>query len=249
MTGVCLEVCVDSVESAVHAVQNGADRLLVCAALPLGGVTPGIQLFRAVWQRAGVPTGALIRPRTGDFCYTQEEFHIMKQEAALFRDAGASFFSFGILNAEGSLDVPRMDEMMLCLNGARTVLNRAFDFCRKPQETARQVKMLGMHGLTTSGQEKNCFEGRQLLAQLVLQEPELEIIAAGDCAPRQLRAAAQVAGTGSFQLTALKKTGVPLRYRGKVGALGMPEWREWSFYRADGAYIAAAKRALCGLEL
>ena len=172
----------------------------------------------------------------------------MKKDAAMFRDAGAEFLTFGVLNPDGSLDVPRMDELMLCVGKTRTMMGRAFDFCRNPMETADQVKMLGMKGIVTSGQKKDCYEGRSLIAQLVLHCSGLEIVAAGDTEPKNVKAAAEVTGAHSFQITGIKETGSAMRYRKKGITTGLSVMNEYSVYRTDEAAVAGVKRALYGLS-
>ena len=89
MTNCILECCVDSVESAIAAKEGGADRLELCAALIIGGISPGLALFEQVKACCDLPVRVLLRPRFGDFLYTENEFQILRREVALFREAGA----------------------------------------------------------------------------------------------------------------------------------------------------------------
>ena len=244
MESFLLEACVDSVDSAIAAVNGGADRLELCADLALGGTTPGINLFYAVKNKFDVPVHVLIRPRAGDFCYSDEEFSIMKDDVAMFRDAGADGIVTGILNPDGSLDVARMDELLPYAGKMNAVMNRAFDLCRNPAETLEQVKMLGMHGLLTSGQQKDCYEGRSLIAQLVLKSGDLQITAAGGVNCKNIVSLARVTGAKAFQLLGIKRTDSSMEYRKSGIPMRLPELDEYSVYRAEVKEFAAAKVAL-----
>ena len=108
MGGSVLEVCVDSVESAIAAARGGATRLELCANLIIGGTTPGTALFREIRKYTDIPIHVLMRPRFGDFCYTEHEFSILKEEVTAFRDLGAEGAVIGILTPDGNLDTDRM---------------------------------------------------------------------------------------------------------------------------------------------
>ena len=92
-----LEVCVDSAESAVAACEGGADRIELCCALALGGLTPGIFLYRKIRELTNIRIHVMIRPREGDFCYSDLEFEMMEKEIRAFREEGADGFVFGVL--------------------------------------------------------------------------------------------------------------------------------------------------------
>lgn len=112
MQSFILEICVDSVESAVAAERGGATRLELCQNLMIGGTTPGIKLFEAVREETHIPIHVLIRPRFGDFCYTDYEWRIMKEEIRMFRDRGADGIVIGMLKPDGILDRDRMEALL-----------------------------------------------------------------------------------------------------------------------------------------
>ena len=107
-----LECCVDCVESALAAKKGGADRLELCANLIIGGTTPDINLYHRIREQCDILINVLIRPRFGDFCYTDEEFEIIRRDVKMFREAGADGVVIGILKPDGSLDVERMKILM-----------------------------------------------------------------------------------------------------------------------------------------
>ena len=104
-----LECCVDSVESAVIAAQNGADRLELCANLMIGGTSPSPALFREIRTRVSAPIRVLLRPRFGDFLYTEAEFAVIPREIRMFRELWADGVVVGCLTPEGNLDMQRME--------------------------------------------------------------------------------------------------------------------------------------------
>ena len=146
-----LEGCVDSVESAVTAWEAGAGRLELCANLMIGGTTPSLAAFRQVKRLCRVPVHVLIRPRPGDFCYTKQEFALIREEISIFRKEGADGIVIGILKPDGRLDLERMKLLMEDAQGMSVTLHRAFDVCADPYEALEQAAALGIHTILTSG--------------------------------------------------------------------------------------------------
>ena len=107
-----LEVCVDSVESALAAERGGADRLELCQNLVIGGTTPSPKLFETIRRYSKIPIHVLLRPRFGDFCYTQYEFEMLREEVTMYRKLGAEGVVIGMLLPEGTLDIRRMEKLM-----------------------------------------------------------------------------------------------------------------------------------------
>ena len=112
-----LEVCVDSVESAVSAARGGAMRLELCANLVIGGTSPDEDLFRMVRRRVDIPIRVLLRPRFGDFLYSEEEFELLRRQVRRFAALGADGVVIGVLRADGTLDEPRMAELIALAGG------------------------------------------------------------------------------------------------------------------------------------
>ena len=138
-----LEVCADSVCSAVNAARGGADRIELCSALPLGGLSPDEDLFCMVRERVDLPVRVLLRPRAGDFLYDEDEFELLCCQAARFAGLGADGIVIGMLNPDGTLDAERMSALMTCGDGCGVTLHRAFDVCRDAHEALRTAKELG----------------------------------------------------------------------------------------------------------
>lgn len=125
-----LEVCADSVQSAIAAQEGGADRIELCSGLVIGGLSPSAAMFRLVKKYTDLQVRVLLRPRFGDFCYDEYEFEMLKEEAEMFRSLGADGIVIGILRPDGALDMERMEELIEVADGTGITLHRAFDVCR-----------------------------------------------------------------------------------------------------------------------
>ena len=187
-----LEVCADSVRSAVEAQAGGADRIELCSGLVIGGLSPSVAMFEQVKKNVDIPVRVLLRPRFGDFCYDGYEFETLKEEVCLFREAGADGVVIGILKPDGRLDTDRMKELVECAkseskSGNRpcaVTFHRAFDVCRSPYEALRQCIELGIDTILTSGQKDSAWNGRELLKELVREAAgEIEILAGAGISP------------------------------------------------------------------
>ena len=122
-----LECCVDSVESAIAAAKGGADRLELCAALIIGGISPIPALFAQIRKVCSLPIRVLLRPRLGDFLYTEHEYEIIRQEVQQFKDMGADGVVIGCLTPDGNLNMTQMSELVEAAGSMKITLHRAFD--------------------------------------------------------------------------------------------------------------------------
>lgn len=130
----------DSVESALAAERGGADRLELCQNLVIGGTTPSCKLFETIRKYSKIPIHVLLRPRFGDFCYTQFEFEMLCAEAAMYRELGAEGVVIGMLLPDGTLDIQRMEKLMETTEGMSVTLHRAFDVQRSENDTGAGSK-------------------------------------------------------------------------------------------------------------
>lgn len=161
-----LEICVDSVESAIAAEKGGATRLELCQNLIIGGTTPSPKLFEVVRRAVEIPVHVLIRPRFGDFCYSNYEMEQIKEEIKMFRELGANGIVIGILTPDGSIDRDRMERLLEERGDMSVTLHRAFDVCPNPLKSLQIAKDLGIQTILTSGQKDSCVEGADLLREL-----------------------------------------------------------------------------------
>ena len=179
-TRVFLEVCCDTIEAALTAVAAGAPGLELCAALADGGVTPSLGLVIAVLARVprSVHVNVLVRCRPGDFCYTDAEMDVMKHDVGAFRSAGVGGVVVGALTLSGSVDVPRLAQLVQAatsprLDGAPAVtvtFSRAFDVCADAMDALDVLRQptTGVDRLLTSGQAPSAMEGSAALSFVLL---------------------------------------------------------------------------------
>ena len=162
-----IEVCIDSVESAVAAGDGGADRLEVCSALGEGGLTPSAGLMEVVRSRVRIPLAVMIRPRAGDFCYSNEEFEVMRRDLVRLKAMGADLFVLGVLTPSGEVDADRTRELIGLARPLPVTFHRAFDMTRDARASMESLMDLGCERVLTSGQEKSVLEGLELITELV----------------------------------------------------------------------------------
>ena len=162
-----LEVCIDSVESALAAQEGGAARVELCADLEHGGTTPSAGMIRSVREHISIALYAMIRPRPGDFCYSEYEFEVMKSDIEKAKGLGVDGFVFGILTSEGEIDIGRTRSLIDLARPLSVTFHRAFDECPNLHRALDDLKGLGVERILTSGGKGDLSENGYLLADLV----------------------------------------------------------------------------------
>lgn len=162
-----IEICLESVESVIAAEKGGADRVELCSDLFEGGLTPTIGTVKTALKKSNIKINAMIRPRGGDFCYSDEEFEVMKEDIKAFKETGINGIVFGILTPEGDVDVKRSKEIIELARPLAVTFHRAFDMTRDPYKSLEELIELGVDRVLTSGQEATVPEGADLLEDLV----------------------------------------------------------------------------------
>ena len=243
-----LESCVDSVESALAAAKGGADRLELCANLIIGGTTPSPALFEEIRKVSPIRIHALIRPRFGDFCYTDYEFAMIRREVAMYREMRAEGVVIGILNPDGSLNMEQMEILMEEAGGMSVTLHRAFDVCRDPFEALDQAKKLGIHTILTSGQKNSASAGRDLLKELTERAGDaIDIMAGGGVNAQMIRELAPYTGAHVFHMSGKITLDSRMEYRREGVNMGLPSLSEFEIWRTKAENIRAAREVLDSL--
>lgn len=160
-----LEVCVDDPAGLAAAIEGGADRIELCAALSVGGLTPS-RGFMAHAGRSPIPVHALIRPRTGDFAFTADDLRVMVDDVRTARSAGLAGVVIGALQPDGRLDVEALEALIVAAEGMDLTLDRAFDLATDQEETLETAVCLGFSRILTSGGAKTAIEGLPRLERL-----------------------------------------------------------------------------------
>lgn len=238
----------DSVESAIAAQRGGATRLELCANLIIGGTTPSVALFDAVRSSVDIPINVLIRPRFGDFLYTDAEYDIMRHEIELFSARGANAVVIGALKADGTVDEVKMAGMIAAANGARITMHRAFDVSRDAFETLESALSLGVDTILTSGQRANAREGSALIAELLEKAGDRgDILIGGGVSADLIRAFRQDHPKArSFHLSGKTVLDSGMIYRNGEVSMGLPGISEFQVWRTEEAAIRRAREALEG---
>ncbi|MDF2673074.1 MAG: CutC family protein [Clostridiales bacterium] len=161
-----LEVCVDSYTSMVTAKTAGADRIELCSALNIGGLTPSYGLMKKAKEIKGIEIFVMIRPRSGDFLYDDNEFEIMKNDINIAKQMEFDGIVTGILLSDGRIDIDRMRELVKIAYPLKVVLHRAFDDAKDPIEDIDKLIEMGVSRILTSGQRANALEGADYIAKI-----------------------------------------------------------------------------------
>ena len=247
MTRPLIEVCVDSMESAREAVRGGADRLELCANLIIGGTTPSPWLIREA-AALGVPVNVLIRPRFGDFLYTQDEKReqiAQIAQIAQLRELGAHGAVVGALLPDGALDVEFLKACRAAAQGLSLTLHRAFDVCSDAQEALEQAIEIGFDTILTSGQQATAMAGAALIADLVRRaDGRITIMPGSGVSADNIAQLRAQTGAQAFHLSAKKTVESGMVFRRDGVPMGLPMMSEFERFVTDGDAVAAAKAAL-----
>ena len=176
---IILEACVDSVEAAIAAQEGGAHRVELCANLLEGGTTPSAGTIRLARESLDIGLSVMIRPRGGDFCYSDVEFQVMHRDIELAQELGADGVVLGMLNEDGSVDVERTGALVALARPMSVTFHRAFDMSRDPYEALEGLVKLGIDRVLSSGQESSALEGLDLIADLVQKAGDRIIVMPG----------------------------------------------------------------------
>ena len=161
-----IEVCIGSLADALAAIQGGANRLELCGALELGGLTPSLGLVQQVVDAVDLPVLAMIRPRAGGFCYSEPELQAMLRDAAIALEAGAVGIVFGVLDEHANINLGQARQLVEVAGNSESVFHRAFDFVRDPLKSLDQLIDLGVTRVLTTGGPPTAVAGIDTLAAI-----------------------------------------------------------------------------------
>tara|TARA_R110002051_G_scaffold66515_1_gene120413 strand:+ start:11959 stop:12681 length:723 start_codon:yes stop_codon:yes gene_type:complete len=171
-----VEVCANSLESALVAERAGADRIELCSELAVGGLTPSYGLLKAVKEQLSIPVHVLIRPRSGDFTYSNDELNIMLSDIELCVELGFDGIVSGTLLRDFSLDVNRTEKLKAAAGKLKFTFHRAFDWIRNPFEALTQLEAMSVDYILSSGQYKSALLGIEFLSELKSKSKKVQIM-------------------------------------------------------------------------
>lgn len=161
-----LEICANSYQSAMNAQKAGADRIEFCSELSVGGITPSYGVLKKVSEEITIPVNVLIRPRSGHFYYSEEEFSLMKENIKLCKQLGFNGIVSGVLNIDNSIDITRTKELIELSKPLSFTFHRAFDCVSNPKKSLEILIELEVDSILTSGSREKAAQGIELLKEL-----------------------------------------------------------------------------------
>lgn len=246
--GKLLEVCVDSYASAMAAIDGGADRLELCCALSVGGLTPSAALLSQIRRVSDIPVRCLMRPRAGDFLYSQAEIQQMTMEMEALKTAGASGFVVGCLTAEGELDAIAMEPLLKAARGYGLTLHRCIDVSRDLQAAYEQAAGLGFDTVLTSGGAGKCLDGLDTIGALLTLESALGgpqvLIGAGVDARTIEIFRERLPQAEAFHMSGKRNVESGMVFRREGVPMGAPGLDEWHIPVTSQEAVRQAKEAL-----
>lgn len=235
-----LEICCGDPESVRAAVAGGAQRIELCAALESGGVTPTVGAIRHA-AKSGIPKlHVLVRPRPGDFCYSEEEVDVMCADIIAARESGADGIAIGALTPTGEIDVEACRKFADAASGMSLTFHRAFDLCRDPFLALETLVELGFDRILTSGQAPSAMMGKEMLRRLK-DAAGGRIIILGAAGVNSGNARELVESTGLIEIHASARKGYPspMHFRREGVSMGAPGSDEYSVMRTSPEEVAA----------
>jgi copper homeostasis protein len=198
-----LEVCANGFESARNAEAEGADLIELCENLEEGGVTPHQELLKLVTENISLPVHVLIRPRPGDFIYSEEEFESMKSAIQFAKHLKAAAIVTGILKTDRTIDSMRSGALVQLAHPLTVTFHRAFDIVKDPLESLETLIRLGFDRILTSGQKENAADGAECIRRLVQHaRGRIAILAGGGISEQNIEKVVRESGTNEFHFSA-----------------------------------------------
>ena len=177
---IVFELCAESLEACLIAKASGASRIELCSDLSVEGLTPSHALIAQAVQRSGLPIFMLLRPRAGNFVYSDLDFHLIREDLLHGKALGVSGFALGILHQDGTVDVERTNELVALADPLEVTFHRAFDVTPSLPEALEDVVRTGCRRILTSGGAPTVYRGAAPLAELVkLARGRIEIAVGG----------------------------------------------------------------------
>jgi len=236
-----VEVCVEGIDGALAAEAAGADRVELCASLMEGGLTPSIGTIRETVARSRIPVYPIIRPRGGDFLYSEAEFATMLADVAACRALSVKGVVFGCLTADAAYDEPRMRALVEAAGDMDTTSHRAFDMTRDPAAAVEALVRCGVRRVLTSGQRDTAIEGLDMLRQTVAwADDRLIVMACGALSPATIATVVTATGVKEVHFAALATVPSPMTWLNPaVGMGGTARSREYERGITDPALVRA----------
>ena len=230
MSEYLLEICCDSVQSALVAAENGADRIELCENLYQGGLTPSAGKIQALIDRLEIPLHILIRPRKADFLYDKVEIETMLRDIRFVNKIGVDGVVIGCLTQAGEIDVSLAEWLIKEAEGMSVTFHRAFDMCKDPIKAIDQLVKLGVDRILTSGQKVNALQGKDNLKRFAAHaQQRIGIMLCGELLPDNIERLLDIEGIFEYHSAARKLVQSAMAFRGitNMGDESVSEEYNW----------------------
>lgn len=240
-----LEICANSVESAIAAQQGGADRIELCTNLTEGGTTPSYGQIKWCVENLRLEVWPLIRPRGGDFLYSDAEFEIILEDISYCKQIDCNGVVTGLLNENGEVDEERCRKIVAAASPMPVAFHRAFDMSVDLSKSLEKIINLGFVRILTSGGRANAHAGMENLKMLVLQAGNrIEIMPGAGVNADNLLEIAQVTGAVNFHTTAKSLIKSKMQFRNEASKMGDKKADEFSYEQTDLNKVKVLKNIL-----
>jgi copper homeostasis protein len=247
MKGPLLEVSVEGVDGLIVSQENGADRVELCASVLEGGITPSIGIVRQALRRARIPMFVIVRPRGGDFLYSEDEYESMRQDIMTCQQLGVPGVVTGCLTSDGQVDEQRTAELLRLARPMSVTFHRAFDMVRNQEEALEALIRLGVDRVLTSGQRATAIEGAGNLKRLgETAKKRIIVMPCGSVRASNIAQVIRETGLREFHFAGHAQQASAMTYRNSHVAMGgTSQDREYLKTVTDGGIVrttvAAAK--------
>jgi len=194
-----IEIATTDFTTTEAAVKGGADRIELCSAISEGGLTPSFGLLKQCREKFSLPVFPIVRPRSGDFLYSDDEFEIIRRDVLLCKQLNCDGVVIGFLKKDGSIDRKRTEQMVTLAYPMEVTFHRAFDRCKEPFEALEEIIEAGCQRILTSGQQLKAEDGIELISQLIERAKErIIIMPGGGIKPDNIKSIAEKTGAVEF---------------------------------------------------
>lgn len=240
-----LEICVDSVESAVAAEEGGAQRVELCNSLIEGGLTPSIGLIRAVRSRIRIGLHVMIRPRSGDFFYSSDDFEVMREDIRAAAEGGADGVVLGLLTPDGNIDISRTTQLTELARPMKVTFHRAIDLSHNIHRSLEDVLQTGADRILTSGARQTALQGCPVIREMVdAAAGRIQIMAGGGIRAANVAQVLQASGADAFHAALRHRISSPVARSRQKLHLGSAEVDDTVRYTVRASDVRMLRQAI-----
>lgn len=238
-----IEICLENIESIIAAENSGADRVELCSDLFEGGLTPSLGMLRTARKHCSIAINVMVRPRGGDFCYSDLEFETMLENVRIIKEEGANAIVFGILNPDGTIDKKRSKQIIEAARPLEVTFHRAIDMTPSAIASLQTLIELGVERVLTSGLEATTMEGLITLKKMIrFAKDSIIVMPGGGISERNLEFINKELGAKEYHLSLKKEKQSQMLYKpNHIFMGGVLRQPEFSIKTVDGNKVKAVK--------